>query len=322
MITKLELENWRGIKRGVIEGFQRINVLVGRNNSGKSSVLEAILLFNLSAEKLLLQRRPKQGWIDFIFIGQQNGARVKVHTIWGTAERLIKADGASPVMVVGNFSHSKLMATFDKVVLIDDRQLSEPNLDEWYSQLLAREQRLDKEWIRLVNETYGLCVEYLTRMKFPTFPTGESPERLVAVLGEPENRAVAVEWLGDGVRLGMTILASGLATEGGIMLLEEPENHQHPSALFALARSLVKLSQEHGNQIFTTTHSREWMQALLKAATELEFVGALKFFHLQILPDGNLWVRSLDAPDAQVLEDIGYDLRFDYEFARLPQKAE
>ncbi len=324
MIMKLELENWRGIKRGVIEGFQRINVLVGRNNSGKSSVLEAILLFNQSAEKLLLQRRPKQGWIDFIFIGQQNGARVKVHTIWGTAERLIKADGASPVMVVGNFpeSHSKLMATFDKVVLIDDRQLSEPNLDEWYSQLLAREQRLDKEWIRLVNETYGLCVEYLTRMRFPTFPTGESPERLVAVLGEPENRAVAVEWLGDGVRLGMTILAAGLATEGGIMLLEEPENHQHPSALFALARSLVKLSQEHGNQIFTTTHSREWMQALLKAATELEFVGALKFFHLQILPDGNLWVRSLDAPDAQVLEDIGYDLRFDYEFARLPQKAE
>lgn len=319
MITKLELENWRGIKRGVIEGFQRINVLVGRNNSGKSSVLEAILLFNQSAEKLLLQRRPKQGWIDFIFIGQQDGARVKVHTIWGTAERLIKADGASPVMVVGNFPHSKLMATFDKVVLIDDRQLSEPNLDEWYSQLLAREQRLDKEWIRLVNEIYGLCVEYLTRMKFPT---GESPERLVAVLGEPENRAVAVEWLGDGVRLGMTILASGLATEGGIMLLEEPENHQHPSALFALARSLVKLSQEHGNQIFTTTHSREWMQALLKAATELEFVGALKFFHLQILPDGNLWVRSLDAPDAQVLKDIGYDLRFDYEFAKLPQKAE
>jgi hypothetical protein len=64
------------------------------------------------------------------------------------------------------------------------------------------------------------------------------------------------------------------------------------------------------------------MQALLKAATELEFVGALKFFHLQILPDGNLRVRSLDAPDAQVLEDIGYDLRFDYEFAKLPQKAE
>jgi AAA15 family ATPase/GTPase len=43
MITKLKLENWRVIKRGVIEWFQRINV--GRNNSGKSSVLEAMLTF-------------------------------------------------------------------------------------------------------------------------------------------------------------------------------------------------------------------------------------------------------------------------------------
>ncbi len=112
----------------------------GETTQANRPSLKPFLLFNLSAEKLLLHRRPKQGWIDFIFIGQQDGARVKVHTIWGTAERLIKADGASPVMVVGNFLHSKLMATFDKVVLIDDRQLSEPNLDEWYSQLLAREQ--------------------------------------------------------------------------------------------------------------------------------------------------------------------------------------
>jgi len=316
MITKLELENWRGIKRGVIDGFRQINVLVGRNNSGKSSILDAILLLCPNAEKLLLRRGPRQGWIDFIFVGQ-NGARVKVYAPSGVIERIVKADGVSLVQVVGD--SQKVMPILDKILLIDNRQLSEPNLDEWYSQLLAREQRLDKEWIRLVNETYGLCVEHLTRIKFPT---NEYPERLVAVLGEPENRAVAIEWLGDGVRLGMTILAAGLATKGGIMLLEEPENHQHPSALFALAKSLVKLSKEQGNQIFTTTHSREWMQALLKAATELEFVEALKFFHLQLSPDGNLWVRSLDAPDAQVLEDIGYDLRFDYEFASPPQKAE
>jgi AAA15 family ATPase/GTPase len=115
----------------------------------------------------------------------------------------------------------------------------------------------------------------------------------------------------------MTILAAGLAMNWGLLLLEEPENHQHPSALLGLAKALVKLAKVTGNQIFVTTHSRECMQALLKAASEEQFIGALRFFHLQLFPDGTLWVRGLDAPDVQVLEEIGYDFRLDYEFAGL-----
>lgn len=310
MLTKLELENWRGIRKGVIDGFRRINVLVGRNNSGKSSVLDAILGLHPEATmKFLTNRRLRHGWSDLVFIGQPR-ATVKVwvnyyqeasYTVYFSGD-IVRPE---PSLEVKEFLQRGLN-------LLDSRSLYEPLLDDLYAQLLAQEQRLDKRWIRLVNEVYGLNVEYVTRTKFPT---PNSPERLVVVLGEPENRAVAVEWLGDGVRLGMTILAAGLVMNWGLLLLEEPENHQHPSALFGLAKALVALAKETGNQIFVTTHNRECMQALLKAATEAEFVGELKFFHLQLLSDGTLWVRKLDAPDVQVLEDIGYDFRFDYEFA-------
>lgn len=44
MIESIKLRDWRGIKTGVIEGFRKINLLVGPNNSGKSAVLEAIYL--------------------------------------------------------------------------------------------------------------------------------------------------------------------------------------------------------------------------------------------------------------------------------------
>ncbi len=44
MIESIKLRDWRGIKSGTIEGFRKINLLVGPNNSGKSAVLEAIYL--------------------------------------------------------------------------------------------------------------------------------------------------------------------------------------------------------------------------------------------------------------------------------------
>lgn len=43
-LKRIEIYNFRGIKKTHIEGFEQINFLLGNNNSGKTSVLEAIFL--------------------------------------------------------------------------------------------------------------------------------------------------------------------------------------------------------------------------------------------------------------------------------------
>ena len=40
----IDIKNFRGIKHLLIDDFSRVNVFLGQNNSGKSSVLEAIFL--------------------------------------------------------------------------------------------------------------------------------------------------------------------------------------------------------------------------------------------------------------------------------------
>ena len=41
-LQSLSISNFRGVREGKIDGFTDVNVLVGRNNSGKTTVVEAI----------------------------------------------------------------------------------------------------------------------------------------------------------------------------------------------------------------------------------------------------------------------------------------
>jgi AAA15 family ATPase/GTPase len=45
MLNSLEIRNYRNLKHLKIDKLGRVNLIVGKNNTGKSSVLEALILF-------------------------------------------------------------------------------------------------------------------------------------------------------------------------------------------------------------------------------------------------------------------------------------
>jgi len=44
MITRLAIENFRGLQQLVLDELRRVNLIVGGNDTGKTSVLEALVL--------------------------------------------------------------------------------------------------------------------------------------------------------------------------------------------------------------------------------------------------------------------------------------
>ncbi len=54
----LEIENYRGIKQAKLTDFRDINVIVGKNNTGKSTILESIYLNTTAQDLDLLGRDP------------------------------------------------------------------------------------------------------------------------------------------------------------------------------------------------------------------------------------------------------------------------
>ena len=63
MLTGLTIENLRGIRSLSIDDFGRINIFVGANGSGKTTILEAILMASLPTDPAALHKLSD--WREF-----------------------------------------------------------------------------------------------------------------------------------------------------------------------------------------------------------------------------------------------------------------
>ncbi|MGK7956210.1 MAG: AAA family ATPase, partial [Crocosphaera sp.] len=79
-IKDIEIENFRCFEHTKIEGFERVNLIGGKNNSGKTALLEAILLNQSPQPKTVFLLRklrqesdefskayPEKAWDSFFF---------------------------------------------------------------------------------------------------------------------------------------------------------------------------------------------------------------------------------------------------------------
>ena len=121
------------------------------------------------------------------------------------------------------------------VVLIDKWLLSRPNLIEHQIQGKLLAKRLDKKITELLRREFERDAEDLTYM-----PIG-GMNVLAVKLSET---TVRVDDLGDGARNAVLIAAILLTLRNTIVLLEEPESHQHPAGLKVLLDFMIRVAKE------------------------------------------------------------------------------
>src|SRR3569833_961041 len=55
MFSKITVDGLRGVKDLTLEDFRRINLIVGKNNSGKSTVLEGLFMLSAPAQQIVIR---------------------------------------------------------------------------------------------------------------------------------------------------------------------------------------------------------------------------------------------------------------------------
>lgn len=114
---------------------------------------------------------------------------------------------------------------------------------------------------------------------------------------------------GDGFLTLLNTLHYLLKSENGILLIEEPENHLHPTYLEVFVRTIFEYSRKLNVQVFMTSHSYDLIEEILDYPETNEDMQAVCITRLQRV-DGTIMGYNYSVERGrEVLNDLRLDLR-------------
>ncbi len=320
-ITSLSLEYFRGIRKGKVEDLSQVNVFVGPNNSGKSSILFAIYLFSgllgeggkhfPSYTKYNVQKHGERvqtvifnregnavGRVPFEISGYffykyefEHPFQLKIEMAPGSQKFTLKKKEQTRSIVAVPSSVSLFFNRTQMIFAMEDPRKPE---EIFFEDLLKK--NLDEALYRVLQKVFGLPVKNMTY----------TPDQILYL--KLKDRAIRFEDLGDGAKRTMRMLFTASAAAKGALLLEEPENHQHPRSLQESIRALLTAAKDLDIQIFATTHSRECLVAFHEEAKRQGLEA--RFFYTRLHENDELEVISVTPEGLDAFEEMGLDLRY------------
>jgi energy-coupling factor transporter ATP-binding protein EcfA2 len=329
VIKSVTIKNLRGIREGELSELTPLVVLVGPNSSGKSTILDALLIgaspmpgksMGIAVSRRNVQRGAR--WLLWRS-GEFGATEIGVTTKEGEARTcqisLHQADKnlllvsattntrsailtgsdhgtIGPNNVIGSGGGVGPLSDVPEVRLIEPQgSKSSQSLHGLYSLAVQRGRR---------NEVTAMIAGLVPGVTGIEILTDENDP--VVHLVFPDH-SVPAGLAGDGIQ-SLLRLSLELATQrGGVALLEEPEVHEHPGAIRQSARAIVT-AVRRGVQVILSTHSLELIDALL-AELKDEELPWLSLYRLK-LTDGVLAKSRLEGPSVlRSRGEIGDDLR-------------
>lgn len=312
MITSVEIEGLRGIRKGRLEGLAPLTVLTGPNASGKSTVLDALLIAAspepAEAVGRAVKRHPAvSGGARWLCRYDESKARIAIATDQGDRwerrlewsaqpsellqEALIKLGSPPPYSMVhmkedGPAGRVSGWTTFgadnryeghevagNASLPISFVRLVDPGLPIPLHQTFSEVTRAGRR--DAVHELLGELVTDFERLEIIALA-----ENSFGLAVTRAGRSVPLGLSGDGIQAFVQLALEVAVVPYGLVLIEEPEVYQHPRSLRQSAR-LLWANVRRQVQTVLTTHSLELIDALLSEANE-DDLGALALFNLEL----------------------------------------
>jgi len=342
--STIQIENIRGFRdTGIVNLSRGLNVFVGANNAGKSTILSGLLKLQYATlGNLRMAANREEGKMSFVL-----GERI-TESIFRFGERspfpeavrelsvqlsdkneltLVAIADAKTLPGFEDLTSSRstehLMRPFPEVepdnvlypfvsrrkVSTYDQQVSATTANSvlgHLGNLPAKINRLAKRYAKGHDYYHNACMQVFG---YPVSTT-EVEKGMEAGYGPRAEEFISLTDMGEGTSnlLGLIVALSN--AENKIFVIEEPENDVHPRALKAILKLIEEAAQQ--NQFFISTHSNIVVKHLGSLSESKLFEVKMKINGEKRLPDSTIREVSQDPEERRaLLEDLGYDF-FDF----------
>ena len=300
--SSIHVEGYRGLSDLTLENLGRINLIVGMNNAGKTSLLEAIyLLAHQNDERALLDAIRWRGRMESdplpLWLVDQlpHGARISgcFDQIPENATSVEFGVKTEPEPDVEDQTSFLLEFTIDSlyghhvqktsVVFFGDR----PRRTNFQGQHWLCRSTFTSPFSTNRPETLAHCnkeslevetkqqiIDFIREHVDPGLRNIELADRFNRFLVTHDDfpRAPDLAAVGEGVRRVFEIGLLCAGVRGGVLLVDEFENAIHTELLVEFTRLVQDLASELKVQIFLSTHSKEAIDAFLMNGNDIDDV--------------------------------------------------
>lgn len=258
MLDSLRIKNFRCFEDLEIESLGRVNLIVGKNSVGKSTLLEAIfaLAHNGSASFLAQILEMRNEFFDTHNIWPKIKNSHQVEEIFiGDSNTYLQMDKAHYAWDDSGLHDMKPFSN------IETHLDSEDKLASYWDQahLHSEEDR--------ITDTLKILDNQISNVVFVQSQQNEK-ERVAILKIKNQADAVPLKAMGEGISRLLSIFLKAIYAKNGFLTIDEFENGLHYSIQEEVWEKIFELAEELDIQIFATTHSQDTIKSFCKVATE------------------------------------------------------
>jgi len=274
-IKNIEIKNYKLFKAFQSEGFERVNLISGKNNVGKTAFMEACFLAANATNVESIAGALINLWFIRNYIECDDAPNTEIllealdtlhikTNIHNINIRIASDEGQTyyhlhinGIQIVRNKKEFSVNAHYTKHTnFLDNIGITYQELVELYQAI----QENDKEdELNRAIQSFDNNIE-----KFKMF------KDIPKVKTKGSDTYIELKELGDGLKEFVSIICALYSCKNGFLFIDEIANGIHYSNLDKVWEIILTLSKEQNVQVFATTHSKECIESFARVAKKLD----------------------------------------------------